>query len=163
MHRWFMFLLIALLPLRGWVGEAMAGQMLAQQLVAIEKGAARAQPVRAAGQFGIKTPHGDCMQAAAASTAAQAGHGHHGAPGATPAATSAATTSAADPTACAHPQAHAAGDCASCAQCQACSALAAVWPSVPQWPSAVAFDAPRAGVSAFASATAPRVLKPPIA
>jgi hypothetical protein len=32
MHRWLLVLMIALLPLRGWVGEAMAGQMLAQQL-----------------------------------------------------------------------------------------------------------------------------------
>lgn len=32
-------LMIALLPLRGWVGEAMAGQMAAQQLIAIKSGA----------------------------------------------------------------------------------------------------------------------------
>lgn len=35
MSRWFVVLMIALLPLRGWVGEAMAGQMIAQQLAAV--------------------------------------------------------------------------------------------------------------------------------
>lgn len=34
MRRWFVLLLIALLPLRGWVGEAMAGEMLGQHVAA---------------------------------------------------------------------------------------------------------------------------------
>lgn len=32
MHRWFLLLLVLLLPLRGWIGEAMAGEMLQQAL-----------------------------------------------------------------------------------------------------------------------------------
>jgi hypothetical protein len=54
MRRWFLFALIALLPLRGWVGEAMAGQMLAQQLVAIKSVAASPVSMGAA-------EHKDCM------------------------------------------------------------------------------------------------------
>lgn len=34
MRRWFLILLIALLPIRGWVGDAMAGQMIGQHLAA---------------------------------------------------------------------------------------------------------------------------------
>jgi len=32
MRRWFVLLMLVLLPLRGWVGDAMAGQMIQQQL-----------------------------------------------------------------------------------------------------------------------------------
>jgi hypothetical protein len=32
MHRWLLLLMIALLPLRGWVGDAMAGQLLSQRM-----------------------------------------------------------------------------------------------------------------------------------
>lgn len=34
MRRWLLLLLIALLPLRGWVGEAMAGEMAQRQVQA---------------------------------------------------------------------------------------------------------------------------------
>jgi hypothetical protein len=40
MHRWLLVLMIALLPLRGWVGDAMAGQMLQQRLATAEAAAA---------------------------------------------------------------------------------------------------------------------------
>lgn len=33
-RRWFLLLLIALLPIRGWVGDAMAGQMIGQHIAA---------------------------------------------------------------------------------------------------------------------------------
>lgn len=57
MRRWFVLLLIALLPLRGWVGEAMAGEMLGQHVAA----AAATQAQQA------QVPSHDCMghQAAA--------------------------------------------------------------------------------------------------
>jgi hypothetical protein len=32
MHRWLLLVMIALLPLRGWVAEAMAGEMLEQRV-----------------------------------------------------------------------------------------------------------------------------------
>jgi hypothetical protein len=44
-------LMIALLPLRGWVGEAMAGQMAAQQLDAIKSGAETPAPIGAGAGF----------------------------------------------------------------------------------------------------------------
>lgn len=34
MRRWLLLLMVLMLPLRGWVGEAMAGQMLRQHAVA---------------------------------------------------------------------------------------------------------------------------------
>ena len=37
MRRWLLLIMILLLPLRGWVGEAMAGEMLQQQ-VALQQG-----------------------------------------------------------------------------------------------------------------------------
>jgi hypothetical protein len=75
MHRWLLILMIALLPLRGWVGEAMAGQMLAQQLVAIEKVATRAHRARAAGQFSSESAMPDCHGAAGAAAAAEPADG----------------------------------------------------------------------------------------
>lgn len=45
MRRWFVLLLIALLPLRGWVGEAMAGEMLGQHVAAAS--ATQAQQAKA--------------------------------------------------------------------------------------------------------------------
>ena len=46
--------MIALLPLRGWVGDAMAGQMLQQRLATAEAGAAPSHPAEA-------MAHDDCM------------------------------------------------------------------------------------------------------
>lgn len=54
MRRWFVLVLIALLPLRGWVGEAMAGEMLAQHLAAPK--------IVASGQASMGADgHQDCM------------------------------------------------------------------------------------------------------
>jgi hypothetical protein len=58
MHRWLLLVMIALLPRRGWVGDAMAGQMLDQRLAAIESVQAAAAPALA---------HEDCMGHAAPS------------------------------------------------------------------------------------------------
>jgi hypothetical protein len=48
MHRWLLVVMIALLPLRAWVGDAMAGEML-QQRVAV------------AAQQAVEAPSHDCM------------------------------------------------------------------------------------------------------
>jgi hypothetical protein len=56
MHRWLLVLLVALLPLRGWVGDAMAGQMLQQQLAA----AVAAVPAGQGHHPGANA-HADCM------------------------------------------------------------------------------------------------------
>jgi hypothetical protein len=56
MRRWLLFTLIAVLCLRAWAGEVMAGQMLAQQLHAATAAAQQAEPMQ----------HGpDCMAAMA--------------------------------------------------------------------------------------------------
>jgi hypothetical protein len=54
MRRWFILVLIALLPLRGWAGEAMAGEMLAQHLIATKNAAASPASTGA-------SEHKDCM------------------------------------------------------------------------------------------------------
>jgi hypothetical protein len=55
-------LMIALLPLRGWVGDAMAGQMLQQQLAAINSEAEDVDSTSASGSFDASVAlHGqDC-------------------------------------------------------------------------------------------------------
>lgn len=60
MRRWLVLLMLVLLPLRGWVGEAMAGEMVQQTL----QGAHSAQMQQAA-------DHDDC---AGHDEAAQASH-----------------------------------------------------------------------------------------
>lgn len=62
MRRWFILVLVALLPLRGWVGDAMAGQMLAQHLAATKTVAST--PVSMGGG-----EHSDCMGHAASPAA----------------------------------------------------------------------------------------------
>jgi hypothetical protein len=68
MHRWLLILVIALLPLRGWVGEAMAGQMLAQHLPATETIAVGAHAERAAGSLEPEARAPDCNHGAAGSS-----------------------------------------------------------------------------------------------
>jgi hypothetical protein len=68
MHRWLLIFMIALLPLRGWVGDAMAAQMLQQSLATVEAAAApshHATPVA----------HDDCMGHAGAADASSAASG----------------------------------------------------------------------------------------
>jgi len=64
MRRWLLILMVALLPLRGWVGDAMAAQMLGQQLAAIESVAESAHRERATGHFDSKDAAHDCHSAA---------------------------------------------------------------------------------------------------
>lgn len=52
MRRWLLVFMVLLLPLRGWVGEAMAGEMLGQQV------AAQAHEVHAASMHGHDCDHG---------------------------------------------------------------------------------------------------------
>ncbi|HSV81911.1 MAG TPA: hypothetical protein VLK85_22170 [Ramlibacter sp.] len=51
MRRWLLLLIVALLPLRGWVADAMAGQMLQQFAVAASATEAPANPHE----------HADCL------------------------------------------------------------------------------------------------------
>lgn len=76
MRRWLLVFMVLLLPLRGWVGEAMAGEMLQQEVVVASTGAhhagiagddcdhhgAAADPDEAQAQA---QPGGDCPTCAA--------------------------------------------------------------------------------------------------
>ncbi|WP_143762907.1 hypothetical protein [Ramlibacter tataouinensis] len=44
MRPWLLILMVALLPLRGWVGDAMAGEALARQVVAMAADAQASAP-----------------------------------------------------------------------------------------------------------------------
>jgi hypothetical protein len=94
MRRWLLLVMILLLPMRAWVGDAMAGQMLQQRADAIAAGTAEANPAHHA----AVRAHHDCDQhAGGMATAADA-------IAATPAV--------------------AADDCPTCASCQVCSSVA---------------------------------------
>ena len=135
MRRLLFILLIALLPLRGWVGDAMAIGMAAQQV--------RMASISAAldAHAPLEETHGH--QAANTDTDAVYANECHGATGG-------ATSHSAD------------SDCESCAVCQAChtvalssaasDALARLAPAVP----------PQTVVAQFASAEAALGQKPPI-
>ena len=70
MRRWFILIMIALLPIRGWVGDAMAADMVTQRIAALAQVSVTAQkPADTAAD-----PHADCHgKAAAHSPAAEAG------------------------------------------------------------------------------------------
>ncbi len=71
MRRFVLILMLVLLPLRGWVGEAMAMDMLAQSAVAIQNVAATAHHISANGTFDteMQAPCHGASPEAAASTA----------------------------------------------------------------------------------------------
>lgn len=89
MRRWFIFIMIALLPIRGWVGDVMAAEMVTQRIAALEQVPAMAQLAADA----AADPHADCHGKAAA-------HSPASSPATDP------TTSAAD-----------CGNCTSCQVC----------------------------------------------
>lgn len=66
MHRWFLLLLIALLPLRGWVGDAVAAEMLVQHSAAAQHGSA------SPATQDHRLPHHDCAEHADAGTSGEA-------------------------------------------------------------------------------------------
>lgn len=135
MRRWLLLVMVLLLPLRAWVGDAMAGQMLQQAMGAPAQ--AMAQPHAPApshhGQA-ARMLHHDCDE-------------HGAAAAAQPEQEDAAP--AMD------------GDCPTCASCQACSAVA-LSPAEPVLP-APGFSQPRphGGARAHASAEQLHAFKPP--
>ncbi|MES2936551.1 MAG: hypothetical protein V4864_02640 [Pseudomonadota bacterium] len=139
MPRWFLLLLILLLPLRGWVGEAMAGEMLARHIA-----------VAAA------TGEGH-MQHAADSHAHEHGHEHRQAPDHDCAGHAHTDATQAD----AQTQLPDAG-CNSCASCQACSSIALGF-AVPVLPVMDFGQAPPSTRLAHFASAEPRLgHKPPI-
>lgn len=132
-------LLIALLPLRGWVGDAMATQMAAGQL---QHPAMQAAPQAAAHVH-------EAMDA-----------GHTGHEEAAPEA-ALALHDCADPTT--DGAGHSAdGHCDTCAACQACHTVALSLPASALLPVFSAPTLPRPAADLFASADAALRQKPPI-
>ena len=139
MRRLLLVLMLVLLPLRGWVGDAMATQMAAPALV---------QQTAGAGVAGIHThnadtpthPHSGLSQADTATTATDcAGH------------TGSGSSSPAD-----------ALDCQSCVACQACHTVALAVPVHIDTELSKAPGEPLSVVSRFTSADRALGLKPPI-
>ena len=62
MRRFFLIFMIALLPLRGWAGEVMAMDMLAQHAPAIQKVAAHAHQASTSSTFDMEM-QADCHEA----------------------------------------------------------------------------------------------------
>lgn len=152
MHRWLLLLLIALLPLRGWVAESMAGEMLQQHLAL-----AAALPAGAAAGGAGHLAMSDCMDhpAPAASAGAFADTPQHDAH-------HAGAEAGDDPQAQGGTSSQPHGDCPTCASCQACSALALG--TTVHMPTAVALaqPVPQARELPYFSVAPATVLKPPI-
>lgn len=136
-------LMIALLPLRGWVGDAMAMEMVASALHgtenAIDFAATRADNTRAEARFEaqpVAMDHADCQ-------------GHM-----------AMATSSDNPADDTH-QAHAA-DCATCAACQICHTVALTPMAWHIGTYALPAVQPQASSQHFASAECAPGFKPPI-
>ena len=72
MRRWFILIMIALLPIRGWVGDVMAADMVTQRLATLAQVTVMApQPADATAD-----PHADCHGKAAAHSPASPPAGH---------------------------------------------------------------------------------------
>lgn len=144
MHRPLFILLITLLLLRGWVGDAMATGMAAGQLehrpIATERMAGHADAA------GVEDHAGHLM---APQEAMPAGHSMAGAPDCAGQA----------------PDQHAQGSgghCDSCAACQACHTVALSLLALPTTSLAVLPALPHSSAAQFASAVAALGQKPPI-
>ncbi|HEY3048278.1 MAG TPA: hypothetical protein VGJ72_12580 [Polaromonas sp.] len=141
MRHLLLVLMIALLPLRGWMGDAMATSMAAAQLqqqqVATKIIAAHAHEMAAEGHFDHETTAPEAAQAV------QAAHDCAG--------------DAADETS------HVAGaHCETCAACQACHTVALSHTAPGLNPVVNALTLPHAAADQFASAEAALRQKPPI-
>lgn len=146
--------MIALLPLRGWVGDAMAGQMLQQQMAAINSEASRIDSTRGNGGFDASTmapaasPMATSLNMQASAPHGAECEGHRG-----------ATAAMADGM---DPADMAASDCATCPSCQVCHGFVLVMPLPTTALTAHQQAAPTVHGEKFASAEAVRGFKPPI-
>ena len=141
MRRWILVLMIALLPVRGWVGDAMASAMVSDRLVATNSIAAHADPMRSAASSDaqdVAPDHADCHGKAAMAASSEA-----------PAQPTAATTQDGDA-------------CGSCTACQVCHTVAMAVPVVTVTPVLPHHATPPAMGQQFASAVPARGFKPPI-
>ena len=136
MRHLLLALMIALLPLRGWVGDAMAMEMAARTVASLPDASSAAQA----------HPHAACqgddpVAASAASPAPAHAMAHTGQSAGAPITYS---------------------DCGSCTTCEVCHSAAVVtgFPDMPALPLPVAVPAARPAV--FASAVPAPGFKPPI-
>jgi uncharacterized protein YoaH (UPF0181 family) len=136
MRHWLLILMIALLPARGWIGDAMATGMAAghAQQIATKTIATNPHDERAEARFG----HDSLISEAAPAMSDCAGHA------------SGDTTAVAD------------SACESCSACQACHTVALSPEAPDSRPAFHAFHLPPAAAHLFASADAALGQKPPI-
>jgi hypothetical protein len=145
--RHFIFaLLIALLPLRGWVGDVMATQMATNMAAHAVHHADESHGSSHAAQASVEaaqhTMTADCTEHGAAAPADVVVDAHD-------------QPDAGMPT-------HAAGDCPSCSACQVCHTVALSPQPFSQAASALPAATPVMAASHFASAEAAPGQKPPI-
>ena len=155
MRRLFLFIMIALLPIRGWMGDVMAVEMASQNMTATESVANYVYPTRAKFQFGSKNAalaQADCLAHAAMafgpaeeSTDAVA-------------ATDVADADAATATADNDTQGH----CNTCGVCQICHTVALANAVASHGPDFTPHPLPSMGSTRFASALTALGQKPPI-
>ncbi len=134
MRRWFFVLLILLLPLRGWVGDAMAMQMALPGQHAATSGVMQHADAKSA------SAHTPLNTGAAAATDDCFGH-----------------TNAQD-TGDASDDAH----CEACAMCQTCHTVAMLQPLDSLATAPISPTSPPIAIQGFASADRALFLKPPI-
>lgn len=149
MRHWFLIVMIALLPVRGWALGTMTGQMPPVHAAVTATSIAQGTPAQAAGGGSSKAGHhkpavmmADCEQHAGASGQAASSHAQ-------------AEDSATDSTG-------ATADCHSCTSCQICHTVAAT--AAADLP-ALTFSShalPSLAGARFASAQPAPGLKPPI-
>ena len=146
MRRLFLFIMVALLPLRGWVGDAMAVEMAAQSLNATEIIATYAYATRATGQFDSKNAapaHAECP-----------GHAAKALGPAADVANVAATANTVDDGTNGH--------CNTCGVCQICHTVALANAVASNAPDFIPQTRPAASSIRFASALTALGQKPPI-
>ncbi len=134
MRRWFFVLLILLLPLRGWIGDAMATQMAMPGHHALASGAT----LHGDGDSGPEHVHASAVASTASADCAEHTGGHH-------------IGDAMDAT-----------QCETCAMCQTCHTVAVLQPASLPTVAQISPRSPPAAMRAFASAERALFLKPPI-
>ena len=143
MRHLLLILMIALLPVRGWVGDVMAMEMAAQKLVAIEIEASYVHSTRATGQFnGENRPaaQGECAE--------------HAANAAIHSTTEADGASSADDATSGH--------CNTCGVCEICHSVALANAMASNPPDFIPHTLPCIGSTRFSSALTALSQKPPI-
>lgn len=144
MRRIFLIVMIALLPLRGWVGDVMAMEMAAQSVNTTNSVATHAHGARAEGQFDsekVASTHAECP-------------GH--------AATASGQASTASDALPEGDSDSASGHCNTCGVCQICHTVALANALTGSAPGFIPHPLPAIGSTRFASAVTALSQKPPI-